>query len=466
MRQLEEQLKLSRQREREGLQPPEDGWSALEAKLPDPKGSTGGVAPKSSTAGAAAKSYSLWVVGVGVLSLVMLLASWPAGTEIKSEPGENERAPAIPASPPEPMVAPAKQLSVPNSSVPKQVKEDLVAPVAVEVELVQEADKNDINSNSFRTKKNHQQADVNIVVQNDVLPAKNTPVGSEKKTTSTTTVAPLERKIGAIPERLPTAFTSFGTQRKPAAATLTTNTALRLPEVNVAKNRKPRGRAEWQWHLSASGTAYTQDWGVGYGRYRRATGNDATIQFILPSGELIQTTQVNNFDGEGNNVFEAGLIRFGLDRQTHWGGTFRNSIGFFRGTYRENRNNFMALPNDEVWTAVSNEENAIPLELGFRYTFRRRKRLRSYLELNTFSLLYYRGVHNSTFVDGQTRQQGLIRRFESTEYASFFSDVSFSAGIQYQATPRLALSAFVWANTGASVFLEAPFGLEVRHSLR
>ncbi|MEM9529263.1 MAG: hypothetical protein AAGA31_21820 [Bacteroidota bacterium] len=463
MRQLEEQLRLSRQREREGLQPPEGGWSALEAKLPELTPSGGAAAPVSGLEGGAMKS-SLWLVTVGIFSLVLLVASWSPWMKSKPQQEGEKPLPTTPSLLSEPKVVPFAPMSVPEdqwqNTKEKSNQKSTVAKVT-------ENNRTMLAAKASVGKMAIQAISVEAPPVENTLPS--TKLATElpkEKVVITAAIKPLELETVGLEDRLPNVLSILGTNRKPAVEVLTASAEPHLPEFKFSRTRKPKGRVEWQAHLSVSGTTYAYDWGVNYGRYRRATGTGFNNQFILPSGEVIQTVPISNIDGQGRNVFKSALVRFGVDRQLHWGGTFRSSIGYFRSTYRENRNNFSELPDDEVWTTNNNVENAIPLELGFRYTFRRRKRLRSYLELNTLSMLYYRGVQNASFVDGLTQQSGLIRRYESTEYANILSGISLSAGVQYQVNPRMALSAFVWVNGDESVILEAPFGLEVRHSLR
>ncbi|MEO0733246.1 MAG: hypothetical protein AAFZ52_10455, partial [Bacteroidota bacterium] len=94
------------------------------------------------------------------------------------------------------------------------------------------------------------------------------------------------------------------------------------------------------------------------------------------------------------------------------------------------------------------------------------RRLQSYLGLGLITHLYYRGEERSTFFDVDTEQRGLIRAFNSREYLPIYPDVSFSAGVQYVLSDRWTVGVNAWGTGAGNIVIGAPFGIEVRHSLK
>jgi hypothetical protein len=235
-------------------------------------------------------------------------------------------------------------------------------------------------------------------------------------------------------------------------------------EPSTKRNRKPKGRAEWQFHGAVSGFVGPRQFDFSGGRLFERTGGignpDSEIQ--LPNGEVVPVNFVGFLDGantRSDNVF----FRAGLTRQTHWGGAFRGSIGYYSGKLSQQEDLRNLEPN-QLTTDFSEEEQVGTLEAGFQYTFLRRHRFRPYLGINAIAYLISNSRVNETIFDGQTDQLLNLSSNVNSEPLPFVPEFSVTAGFQYRFSPRISAGAFVWGNYANSYLVEAPVGIEVRYA--
>lgn len=225
-----------------------------------------------------------------------------------------------------------------------------------------------------------------------------------------------------------------------------------------------RPQAYWQLHLSTSTSIPNYRWWSAGERYTAVDPEDAGIRFILASGEVIYGAYTGE-DTPGKDRKIDLAVRAGISRQTEWGGLLRASTGFYRGRFRK-ENIDLTPPPGEIWVIQDDLEITIPVELGFHYTFLQRRRVRPYLGINAIAFMYYKGESSQNFLEGGTGRTGLVNRFSSTEYFPLYPEFSLTAGFQYEISEKISAGMFVWQNFGANILIDAPFGLEVRYSIR
>jgi len=228
--------------------------------------------------------------------------------------------------------------------------------------------------------------------------------------------------------------------------------------------KKIRLRPSWQIHLATSTSFPDYKWWSAGERYTVVSPANAQIRFILPNGEIIHGA----YTGEDTNGKDRKIdlaMRAGLSRQTAWGGLLRASAGFYRGRFRK-ENIDLTPPPGEIWVIQDDREVTIPLELGFHYTIFRRHHFRPYLGINAIAFLYYKGESKQTFTEGGTGRTGLVSRFSSTEYFPLYPEFSLTAGFQFDLSKNVSAGAFAWQNWGENIYIDAPFGIELRYSFR
>ena len=191
--------------------------------------------------------------------------------------------------------------------------------------------------------------------------------------------------------------------------------------------------------------------------------------FVFNEGEQVygrcESSCYSYDDRYDDQTFSSMMYRLGGAYQTSWGGRFMLSGLYARYRQGVEDGAFGQVPEGSLRTFSTQQEDIVATELGFQYTFFRSRRIRPYLGVNMINFLYYYGDDTVTVVDGTTGQTGLVRRFFSKEYSPMYTEFSLELGIQVQVTPRTSVGALVWANNGANIYIEAPFGLEVRHRL-
>ncbi len=223
-------------------------------------------------------------------------------------------------------------------------------------------------------------------------------------------------------------------------------------------------RARWQVHFNVSTSFPNYRYWSNGTNYQRVPATESEARFVLPSGEVINAA--STAEQPPKSVVKSDrFFRAGLSRQTHWGGLVRLSAGYYRNRFYNKEVFFDNLGAQEVrsWRDIS--EDAVPLELGFQYTFLRRHRIRPYLGVSVLTFLYYAGESAELFLDGASGQQGFVERFTIRDLFPVSSDFALTAGVQYELSERLSVGAFVWSNSGVDIWVDAPVGVEVRYDL-
>ncbi|WP_020569178.1 hypothetical protein [Neolewinella persica] len=227
------------------------------------------------------------------------------------------------------------------------------------------------------------------------------------------------------------------------------------------KIRRLRARSEWQFHGSVSGFV-GEDYDGTLAYNVAPVGSSGTF-FVRPSGGLIHV-EPDAVRGNSNRL-EQIYLKAGVNRQTSSGLLFRSSIGVFRSK------SFQIGPDgelmaDEVEVKTAKNETIVPVELGLQYTFLRRRRVKPYVGIHLVGYLNYLGVDESYFTEGATAEEGLVSRRHDQEFIALAPDLAVTLGLQYQLTRRISAGAFLWENLGGNFHAQAPFGMEVRYSLK
>lgn len=221
----------------------------------------------------------------------------------------------------------------------------------------------------------------------------------------------------------------------------------------------------WEVHGSVSAPIVDYSYWNNGQTYQRSNSPNAARRFIRPDGTFVYANGVGEKTSE-RPIVSTQLFQLGLNRQMSWGGLWRFSAGYYRSVFRLRNDDFSDLGSDEIRVFNDDQELAIMTEAGFHYVFMRRRRFRPYLGVNLTVFPYYDGVSTTSFIEGDSREIGLVERFSSTEYFPPYLDISFTVGFQYQINERFTAGAFLWANGGADLWLDAPLGVEVRYSLK
>lgn len=224
----------------------------------------------------------------------------------------------------------------------------------------------------------------------------------------------------------------------------------------------------WELHAAASTSIPDYDYWTVSRSYSLASANNSDIRFIRDNGSVLYANYPDV--GSGRNPDEPyvndKLYQLGINRLTNWGGSFRLSLGYYRTRFRLRNESFTDLQATEVRTYTDAKERSLFSEVGFQYNFFRRGRFRPYVGINATAHLYYNGFIDERFIVGATGETGLVSKFSSKEYFPIYPDFSLTVGFQYQFTDRLSAGAFVWANNGYDLLIDAPLGIEMRYSLR
>ena len=194
----------------------------------------------------------------------------------------------------------------------------------------------------------------------------------------------------------------------------------------------------------------------------------AIRNFVTTEGEVIPVRYAGNDypDRATGSRGYSQFLRGGIQRQSRWGGAVLLNVGFARqgGKVRiEDLPNAPAQAEYLVHSAY--KEVALTTELGFQYTFFRRRRVRPYLGVGLINFLYYYGEEDSIGRDLATGQERLQRRFFSREYFPMYPDLTITAGLQVTVTKQLSLGVYTWANSASNIWIEAPVGIEGRFRL-
>jgi hypothetical protein len=491
---LEKQLRASRGREVPDLTPPTGGWEAINAELgTDPAGERAPVYEQT-----VPSLIKWWGSGVGVLLLVLVAALMPLGGGAPAEQAlglATEAALAVAKA----EVADVEGITefseqkeeqqmnekvIRNNEVtdsPASVKPDkTIKPagktmiagqgdkVAVEQKVVVEQQREPVGSNRSSVKAaDNNGAATDIPVTAPALSGKEGD-GEESivlDTSQLRTVAPEAKpEVFAdssgevyLPLELPSTLSGLTlVDQWPTGVIPVVHRKLSL-----FKSRRSKARPEWQFHGSISGFI-GEDYD-GTLAYDVAPPGGSGIFFVRPSGGLIH---VESDAVRGNsNRLEQIYIKAGINRQTSSGFLFRTSVGVVRSKSFQGRSLGMLTP-DEVEVKKAKDETIVPVEIGLQYTFLRRRRIKPYAGVHLVGYLNYLGAGESYFTEGATAEEGLVSRFSSQEFIALIPDLAVTLGLQYQISRKISAGVFLWGNIGGTFFVQAPFGVEVRYSLK
>lgn len=493
---LEEELRKSRRTENPDLQPPAEGWAAISKRLQEagvaatPGQSGGETPPGVGGAGwawptviggillAAGLFYGSYALGADkgekdaeLMIRTEVLAADPEDTRIEPEPIADKNAKEA-----DKLVATDSKLVITQEEVPassinlvgQEGSEKKADPI-----LANPQPKRSDGVIAIPTIPTKKLAEVQLPERESVEPARsvaeveNAPVQIEKNGAEPEgnaspglltagpaksleeVVLPLKANLFRVADKQE----SFG--HLPAISSPV------LPE--YSRNGKLKVRPELQLHASLSGhyvKGYEQslffDRDVGTGGVGRL--------FILPSGEAVPA----NFRSTDivSNFRKSIRLDIGINRQTSSGFLWRVSTGLYYSINSRPSDNFEGVANTEIRQDYYARRFIIPLETGLQFTFRKRKRFRPYLGINIVSYLHNDSVERTSFFDGQTQEEGLVGQFASVGITPEDLDISFSTGFQYKLTQQWSAGLSLYAHAQGNYFIESPFGIEVRYSLK
>ncbi|NJC26739.1 hypothetical protein [Neolewinella antarctica] len=196
--------------------------------------------------------------------------------------------------------------------------------------------------------------------------------------------------------------------------------------------------------------------------FRRSSAADQLRTFIMPSGEIIPANGNDNFYGDITG-YSSYLLRVGIARQTRWGGYFHLTPGLYRRRVALTGDPYGHLEEDEIQVVRTSKVMAGIFELGFQYTFFRRRRFRPYLGFGSVNLIRYSGETRRDFYEARTRQTGVIGGFRIKDSFPLYPDLCLTAGFQFELTRHLSVGAHAYASDGVNLYINAPIGFEVRY---
>ena len=220
---------------------------------------------------------------------------------------------------------------------------------------------------------------------------------------------------------------------------------------------------------------------LGYIRYPVYGGSDQYFDRVAPSedhdrlfvdadGELLFTRYSSrNRDalfGDDPNTREVHLWpRLGIQRQTGSGFVFRAELGYYRLRYTYNLSDDLAPRPGELLLRTTDREDALTLGLMTQFTFLKRHRFQPFVGFGVMTQVAYHGESERFLLDGDDGRRHPVLRTRSRDYR-WYPEMELSAGINYRVSYRLGLGAGVRLTDYANTFLEAPFTLEARYTLR
>ncbi|MFK8162399.1 MAG: hypothetical protein AB8H12_08035 [Lewinella sp.] len=495
MNKLEKQLRASRGREISGLTPPPGGLEAINAKIAaDPVGEQ---APVDQSA---TPSWVKWSGGgIGAVLLIAAAVFMPPGVNVAEEQEMLEAS--------REMLAIRKVTAVEERGMTSEIKEEAMK----DVEIVQESEliDSDIGEKSGQIIKEIDQTKFieqggNKDIRKTEAAQEKTNLSGEQLSGEAAADSSETLRNPVAPEPIPQVLGSkepdgrksveFDTSKIRMAASLEkphnfvdkrqeylplklssplNGLSVRSGEWPAAplqvmrqkqgffKRRRIKTRPEWQLYASVSGFV-GEDYDGTFAFNVDPAGSSGII-FVRPSGGLIHVEP--DAVRVRSNRLEQIYLRAGINRQTSSGFLFRSSIGLFQSkSFQIGVEGELMI--DEVEVKTNKNETIIPVEFGVQYTFLRRRRIKPYAGVSLVGYLNYLGVDEAYFTEGATAEEGLVSRFSSQEFISLAPDLGLTLGLQYQLTSRISAGAFLWGNMGGNFYAQAPFGVEVRYSLK
>lgn len=239
-------------------------------------------------------------------------------------------------------------------------------------------------------------------------------------------------------------------------------------EQTFGKHRRPSWSA-WQLHGGVGGLIGKRNFNFGGGTiYERTESQFSSRVITLASGEEVGLQSVggtSEVDIFNNNLH----YRFGVIRQTNWGGAYSLSLNHYRYNERDvvDRN---TLDTDQFTLDRHYKERSSFVDIGFQYTILRRHRFRPFVGLGLilgYSLKTERFDEFFVAETGETGEDPLTSSNLSFSTPSNLAEVTVTAGFQYQLTSRWSVGAHAWGNIGwDNLFVEAPLALEARYILK
>ncbi len=488
---LEQRLRASRQRVRQDLQPPQDGWKKLSGVIrPE------GTAP---TASLASTIWWKWVLGCLLLTVVVATL-WVRAESDPYEAAEGETSepvtPLIITGPVATMdTKPDPQQSTSNATVSiEESKVKTIAPIQLgslqevaepgvvdnkrsalpedlptESATLATADENAPgNTTDLKASIIDDQHPINqaadlirdgekAVVADQIIAAMSPTMGAkeEKSIVARAAEKPLAMLPGLTIDGLPGSLmeTRFPTN-------LTVNS--QEPPLTFASNGKPRVRPEWQIHASYNSLFSLYD-DFNTEIYERG-GGDYSQLFVLTNGEIVSA----NYRGGGRNSgnVNSSFLRVGVDRQTSSGFLFTLEGGAYEFHSKNSSLDLDGVGMNEIWVQTDIKEFLMTAALGLQYTFRKRRRFRPYLGVELLGFLYYEGSSRKFFYDEQTNSPGFVEELRIRDAFPSYLDFALVGGFQYKVNQRLSAGLSIFANGGYNTVIQAPIGLEVRYSLK
>ncbi|MEO0734935.1 MAG: hypothetical protein AAFZ52_19010 [Bacteroidota bacterium] len=357
MNHLEEQLRASRQREREELTPPSGGWQGVQ------EGLAGGAAVSDTVVEPTTRTSWLWWTCAGVLLLGLggLLGWWwfSGGAELTPVEIASPR-PAVPVEEKARPVAAATLPTEPSAAA-------LADPESVPYEALPDRKeiRGVVRSGSPRPVK---LAAFSLTPVSDALPQRKVgalpplprlPLQPVRFTTpEQATIATRRTSVGGSPQvtTLPTGPADYlayaVTELLPATIndgrTLTAKGGIDVPPV-VTDFRRLRPAAKWQVHAAANGWVAPAYYINGQNSVFQRTNSLAnTTFFVLPQGDILRGEFVRN--NQQRHLITNYLFRAGINRQTSWGGMYHATLGYFRGKTSMQQDLTTQLQSGEILT--------------------------------------------------------------------------------------------------------------------
>ena len=255
-----------------------------------------------------------------------------------------------------------------------------------------------------------------------------------------------------------TPFDPLAVEMRPVVAPALT------PVVPPAYDRRGRLRvaAETQVFGNVSGH-YVRD----FRRSRLYTtdlgGQSPSRTFVRPNGETVPV-RFQNSDSGVDNYRRTLRLDAGILRQFSSGFAARAKLGLYYAT-NERLGGSDAVSGTTVREDFYARRFMVPFEVSLQYTLRKRKRFRPYVGVGLGTVLAYDGVERLTFKESGAAP-ALISELRVRGIERITADIVLEAGFQYRINDRWSAGLATYANGQSNYFIENPYGLEVRYSLR
>ncbi|NJC26740.1 hypothetical protein [Neolewinella antarctica] len=254
----------------------------------------------------------------------------------------------------------------------------------------------------------------------------------------------------------------------------TTQYATDTEPLNITKRRydrllrrQQRDKYEGRWLVSGSlSMGFSRSGYYGGATYTRTTKENSYTRFYPSFGEVIYADYDEGSYGEDITSYSSLFPRVGVARQTRWGGYFYAAPGLYRNRVSLNGDPYANLDEDQIRTVKTLSKDMGTFEAGFQYTFMRRHRFQPYLGFSVLSILYYDRAIRSNFYEAKTRQSGSVDRFYQEPFFIPAPELMLTTGFQFAVNERISVGAHVVVDRGFRDFIDAPVGIEIRHSLK